>query len=124
MKDKYKKYIEYIARDIELPYIKYLEPYGLKQDEMDLVLSKVFNQPVTIKGRDVYNTNNNGCCRQRIIPIRMTIIIIIFIITIIIINISMISIIMDSIIIIIMDRFLSPAPPEEDDDEEEAAALR
>ena len=59
MKDKYKKYIEYIARDIELPYIKSLEPYGLKQDEMDLVLSKVFNQPVTIKGRDVYNTNGN-----------------------------------------------------------------
>jgi len=59
MNSKYKKYIEYIARDIELPYIKYLEPYGLKQDEMKLVLSKVFNQPVTIKGRDVYNINNN-----------------------------------------------------------------
>ena len=46
MKDKYKKYIEYIARDIELPYIKSLEPYGLKQEEIDLVLGIVFNQPV------------------------------------------------------------------------------
>ena len=46
MKDKYKKYIEYIARDIELPYLKSLDAYGLKQDEMDLVLGIVFNQPV------------------------------------------------------------------------------
>jgi hypothetical protein len=60
MKDKYKKYIEYIAKDIELPYIKYLNMYGLKQDEMDLVLSKVYNQPVTIKGNDVYDTNDNN----------------------------------------------------------------
>ncbi len=59
MKDKYKKYIEYIARDIELPYIKYLEAYGLKQDDYHLVLSKSYNQPVTIKGRNVYNTNGN-----------------------------------------------------------------
>jgi len=59
MKDKYKKYIEYIASDIELPYIKSLEPYGLKDNEYEMVLSKVFNQPVTIEGRDVYNTNGN-----------------------------------------------------------------
>jgi len=69
MNDKYKKYIEYIANDIELPYIKSLEQYGLKQDEMKLVLSKVYNQPVTIKDiiegsngfweKHVYNTNGN-----------------------------------------------------------------
>ena len=59
MKDKYKEWISYIARDIELPYIKYLEAYGLKQDDYHLVLSKSYNQPVTIKGRNVYNTNNN-----------------------------------------------------------------
>ena len=46
MNYKYKKYIEYIANDIEAPYIKSIEPYGLKQEEMDLVLGIVFNQPV------------------------------------------------------------------------------
>ena len=46
MNYKYKKYIEYIAKDIQVPYLKSLEPYGLKQDEIDLVLSKIFNQPV------------------------------------------------------------------------------
>ena len=59
MNNKYKKYINYIARDIELPYIKSLEPYGLKQEEIDLVLGIVFNQPVSIEGRSVYNTNGN-----------------------------------------------------------------
>ena len=59
MNDKYKKYIDYIVKDIELPYLKSLEPYGLKQDEMDLVLGIVFNQPVhyiePMSG--VYDTN-------------------------------------------------------------------
>ena len=59
MNSKYKKYIEYIASDIELPYLKSLEQYGLKQDEMVMVLSKVFNQPVTIRNNRVYNTNGN-----------------------------------------------------------------
>ena len=54
MNVKYKKYIEYIARDIELPYIKSLEPYGLKQDDYHLVLSKVFNQPVLVRNNHVY----------------------------------------------------------------------
>jgi hypothetical protein len=44
MNYKYKKYIEYIVNDIDPPYLKSLEPYGLKQDEMELVLSKIFNQ--------------------------------------------------------------------------------
>jgi len=57
MNVKYKKYIEYIVNDIELPYLKYLEQYGLKDDECELIISKVFNQPVSIKGRYVYNTN-------------------------------------------------------------------
>jgi YD repeat-containing protein len=46
MNYKYKKYIEYIAKDIQVPYLKSLEPYGLKDDEIDLVLGIVFNQPV------------------------------------------------------------------------------
>jgi hypothetical protein len=53
MKDKYKKYIEYIAKDIELPYLKSLNMYGLKQDEMDLVLSTIFNQPVRLFGNSI-----------------------------------------------------------------------
>ena len=46
MNIKYKKYIDYIVNDIQVPYLKSLEPYGLKQEEMDLVLGIVFNQPV------------------------------------------------------------------------------
>jgi len=59
MNKKYQKYIEYIVKDIQLPYLKSLEPYGLKQEEYEMILSKVFNQDVTIKGRSVYNTNGN-----------------------------------------------------------------
>jgi hypothetical protein len=59
MNKKYIKYINYIVNDIELPYLKYLDQYGLKQEEYELVLSKVFNQPVTIKGNDVYGPNHN-----------------------------------------------------------------
>ena len=57
MNVKYKKYIDYIVNDIELPYLKYLNMYGLKQDEMDLVLGIIFNQPVTIDDNYVYDTN-------------------------------------------------------------------
>jgi len=46
MNAKRQKYIEYIARDIQVPYLKSLEPYGLKQEEIDLVLGILFNQPV------------------------------------------------------------------------------
>ena len=60
MNVKYKKYIDYIVNDIELPYLKSLNQYGLKQEECELVLSKVYNQPVTIKGNDVYDTNDNN----------------------------------------------------------------
>jgi len=58
MNNKYKKYIEYIVNDIELPYlINMREMYGLKDNECELVLSKVYDQPVTIKGNVIYNTN-------------------------------------------------------------------
>jgi hypothetical protein len=60
MNVKYKKYIDYIVKDIELPYLKSLKPYGLKQEEMNLVLGIVFNRPVTIKGNQrVYDINGN-----------------------------------------------------------------
>ena len=60
MKDKYKKYIDYIVNDIELPYLKYLNMYGLKYNEMKLVLSKVFNEAVIVWNNHVYNSNNNN----------------------------------------------------------------
>jgi len=53
MNKKYQRYIEYIVNDIEPPYLKSIEPYGLKDNECVLVLSKVFNQPVTIKVNSV-----------------------------------------------------------------------
>ena len=60
MKDKYKEWINYIASDIELPYLKSLEPYGLNKEDMNLVLSKVYNESITIKDNHlVYDTNGN-----------------------------------------------------------------
>jgi hypothetical protein len=60
MNKKYQKYIEYIVNDIESPYfINMIDNYGLKDNEYELVLSKVFNQPLTIKGNNVFDQNNN-----------------------------------------------------------------
>ena len=57
MNKKYQKYIDYIVNDIELPYLKSLEQYGLTEKEYELVLSKVFNQPLTIKDNYVFDSN-------------------------------------------------------------------
>ena len=58
MNKKYEKYINYIVSDIEAPYfINMRDNYGLSEKEYSLVLSKVFNEPVTIRGNYVYNTN-------------------------------------------------------------------
>ena len=60
MNKKYEKYINYIVSDIQSPYfINMRDSYGLSEKEYSLVLSKVFNEPVTIEGNDVYNTNSN-----------------------------------------------------------------
>jgi YD repeat-containing protein len=60
MNKKYERYINYIVDDIEAPYYENMrDRYGLKDSEYELVLSKIFNQPVTIKSNDVYNTNGN-----------------------------------------------------------------
>ena len=59
MNKKYERYINYIVNDIELPYLKYLEQYGLKDYEYELILSKVYNQPVSIKGSYVYDEQGN-----------------------------------------------------------------
>ena len=56
MNTKYEKYINYIVNDIKTPYFKNMrDMYGLSPDEYEMVLSKVFNQPVNIQV--VYNDN-------------------------------------------------------------------
>jgi hypothetical protein len=65
MNNKYQRYIDYIVNDIDPPYIKSLEPYGLKEDEMDLVLSKVFNQPVKFVVNRVFDIDNNEIYYER-----------------------------------------------------------
>ena len=63
MNKKYERYIDYIVNDMEAPYfINMRHMYGLSEKEYPLVLSKVYNQPVTTKGhweKFVYDTNNN-----------------------------------------------------------------
>ena len=60
MNKKYERYINYIVNDIEAPYfINMRDHYGLKDDEYELILSKLYDQSVTIKGNYVYNTNDN-----------------------------------------------------------------
>ena len=49
MNKKYERYIDYIVNDLEIPYFFNMkEMYGLRPDEYEMILSKVFNQPVTI----------------------------------------------------------------------------
>ena len=58
MNKKYEKYINYIVNDIQPPYfINMKDNYGLSEKEYSLVLSKIYNQQVRIKGKRVYNTN-------------------------------------------------------------------
>ena len=60
MNKKYQRYIDYIVSDIEAPYfINMRDDYGLSEKEYELVLSKVFNEPVEILGTGVYNANGN-----------------------------------------------------------------
>ncbi len=60
MNKKYERYINYIVNDIQPPYFKNMEEnYGLSKKEYELVLDKVFNQPVSIAGNGVYDTNGN-----------------------------------------------------------------
>ena len=59
MNKKYERYINYIVNELEVPYfINMKDNYGLKQSEYSLVLSNIFNEPVTIKGNYVFDTND------------------------------------------------------------------
>ena len=58
--ERYKRYIEHIVNDIESPYfINMIDNYGLKDNEYELVLSKVYEQPVSIKDNYVFDSNGN-----------------------------------------------------------------
>ena len=60
MNKKYIKYINYIVNDIQLPYFKSLDAYGLKQDEIELVLNKVFNQTLRFDNEGVLKIADDG----------------------------------------------------------------
>jgi hypothetical protein len=70
MNAKYQKYIEYIVNDIQAPYFKNMrDSYGLSPNEYKSVLSKVFNQPVSIMSsnfvygeleRIIYSEDSDG----------------------------------------------------------------
>ena len=61
MNKKYERYINYIVSDIQAPYFKNMEEnYGLSEKEYEFILSKVFNQPVTIEGKSIDDHNGNN----------------------------------------------------------------
>ena len=74
MNKKYEKYIDYIVNDIEAPYfINMKDMYGLSEKEYEMVLSKVFNQPITLErclnvynqyGNKIYHENSDGMWRK------------------------------------------------------------
>ena len=70
MNKKYERYINYIVSDIEPPYFKNMEDqYGASENEFELILSKLYEQPVRIDGdydhqvtiakNRIYDTNGN-----------------------------------------------------------------
>ncbi len=60
MNKKYERYIEYIVSDLEAPYFKNMrDQYGLSEKEYELVLNKLFDQPVTIKDGGIYDNQGN-----------------------------------------------------------------
>ena len=66
MNEKYERYINYIVNDIEPPYFKNMRDlYGLSEDEYEMVLYKVYNQPISIVdssytlGNIVFNKDGN-----------------------------------------------------------------
>ena len=53
MNKKYERYINFIVDDLQPPYYENMRDiYGLRPDEYELVLSKVFNEPIKIINDD------------------------------------------------------------------------
>ena len=60
MNRKYERYIDFIVNDLEIPYFKNMKDnYGLRPDEYEIVLSKLYKQPVSIEGGYVYDNQEN-----------------------------------------------------------------
>ena len=60
MNRKYERYIDFIVNDLEIPYFKNMKDnYGLRPDEYEMVLSKLYKQPVSIEGGYVYDNQEN-----------------------------------------------------------------
>ena len=53
------KFIDKVVNYLEPPYFKNMKSLGVTDNEYPLVLSKIFNQPVNIKGKDVHNEKGN-----------------------------------------------------------------
>jgi len=61
MNKKYERYINYIVNELETPFfINMRDNYGLSEKEYELVLSKIYDQSVTIEGNNVYDNNDNN----------------------------------------------------------------
>ena len=56
---------EEILENIKKPYFKNMEKLGLIESKKELVLNKIFNQPVRIKGNDIYDINDNIIYHER-----------------------------------------------------------
>ena len=61
MNKKYEKYINYIVNELEPPYfINMRDNYGLRHDEFNLVLSRLYNRPVDfVANMYVYDRQTN-----------------------------------------------------------------
>ena len=52
MNEKYQRYINYITDDLEPPYSKNMDDYGLSDDEKKLILSKIYGKEINIRVTD------------------------------------------------------------------------
>ena len=57
MNDKIERYIEFIVKDIKPPYFKNIvEQYGLSEENALDVIHKLYDEPVKIDHRNIYNS--------------------------------------------------------------------
>jgi hypothetical protein len=55
MNEKYRRYIDFIADNIDKPYSRSMDAYGLTDAEKKLVLSKIYDDVISIR---ITNGNN------------------------------------------------------------------
>ena len=61
-----KEMLEKVLKDIKSPYFKNMEKLGLNNKEKKSLLSKVFNQPISIENQSIYDTNDNLIYREMV----------------------------------------------------------